>query len=104
MCVLQSRACVYFYRAIYVRCARGRAAGEAEGGRNRSENAAAAPASVEVLETFTFGFSWFETGPGETDTLRTHCHKTRTILKIVKPYVPCYKRIINISQTYFCNS
>ena len=67
MCVLQSRACVYFYRAIYVRCARGRAAGEAEGGRNRSENAAAAPASVEVLETFTFGFSWFPpgTGPGQ---------------------------------------
>lgn len=45
------------------------------------------PAGVEVLETFTFGFSWFETGPGETDTLRTHCHKTRTILKTVKKYV-----------------
>ena len=38
---------------------------EEEGGRNRSENAAAA--SVEVVETFTFGFSWFPpgTGPGQ---------------------------------------
>ena len=46
------------------------------------------PAGVEVLETFTFGFSWFERRVlgRQTTTLRTHSHKTRPILEIVKKY------------------